>query len=408
MMLTGGFLFPIHETIESETGNGRFPTTSAHSRANPLRVASFSPATCSNLSIYIFQIYITMSTNFFDKYDEYEQLYDPIYNDRQARRLRKPRVNPNDRKQRHEKVREVADTVGLEAGLNTTYTPSRHEEGWLTDSLRDFLNQELISDVNALVKGGKEANVYRCRAHDATGEEWLAVKVYRPRMFRNLRNDKQYRQGRVTLMQNGRAIHGTDQRAMRAMGKKTAYGQQLTHTSWLMYEYTTLEILHAAGAAVPRPIASSSNAILMGYVGDERIAAPTLNQINLKRSEARALFAELMRNVALLLENGRIHGDLSAYNILYWDGNITLIDFPQVVNSFISRKTHALGSQVNPDAYDILHRDITRVCDYFQRFGISDDPRDITDELWQRYTENNTENKLADLSWYLEGEEARE
>ena len=343
-----------------------------------------------------------MSTNFFETYDDYEQLYDPMYTDRQARKQRKPRVNPKDRKQRQQKVREVADTVGLEAGLDISYTPSRHEEGWLIDSLRDFMNQELISDVNALVKGGKEANVYRCRAHEATGAEWLAAKVYRPRMFRNLRNDKQYRQGRMTLTQNGRPIHGTDQRAMRAMGKKTAYGQQLTHTSWLMYEYTTLELLHEAGAAVPRPIAASSNSILMGYVGDDRIAAPTLNQINLKRNEARPLFAEVMRNVAILLENGRIHGDLSAYNILYWDGSITLIDFPQVVNSFVSRDTHALGSQVNPDAYDILERDITRVCDYFLRFGIADDPRDITDDLWQRYTENNTENKLADLSWYLE------
>jgi len=343
-----------------------------------------------------------MSTNFFDSYDEYEQLFDPINTDRQARRKRKPRIDPNSRKQHHEKVHEVADTVGLEAGLDISYTPSRHEEGWLIDSLRDFLSQELISDVNAVVKGGKEASVYRCRAHEATGATWLAAKVYRPRMFRNLRNDKKYRQGRVTLTANGRPIHGSDTRAMRAMGKKTAFGQQLTHTSWLMYEYTTLERLYAAGAAVPRPIAASTNAILMGYIGDERIAAPTLNQINLKRDEARALFAEVMQNVALLLENGRIHGDLSAYNILYWDGNITLIDFPQVVNSFVSRETHELGSQVNPDAYDILQRDITRVCDFFQRFGIKDHPVDITDDLWQRYTENDEENKLADLSWYLE------
>lgn len=343
-----------------------------------------------------------MSTNFFDTFDEYENLFDPINTDRQARRQRKPRINPKERKQRHEQVREIADTVGLEAGLDISYTPSRHEEGWLIDSLRDFITQELISDVNALVKGGKEANVYRCRAHAATGATWLAVKVYRPRMFRNLRNDKQYRQGRVTLAENGRSLNDNDHRAMRAIGKKTTYGQQLSHTSWLMHEYVTLERLYAAGAAVPRPIASGSNAILMGYVGDERIAAPTLNQVNPDRSEARALFAEVMRNVALLLENGRIHGDLSAYNILYWNGRITLIDFPQVVNSFVTRETHELGSQVNPDAYDILQRDITRVCDYFHRFGVTDNPRRITNDLWQRYTENNAENKLADLSWYLE------
>ena len=167
-----------------------------------------------------------MNTNFLDSYDEYEQLFDPINTDRQARRKRKPRIDPNARKQHHEKVREVADTVGLEAGLDISYTPSRHEEGWLIDSLRDFITQELISDVNALVKGGKEANVYRCRAHEATGATWLVAKVYRPRMFRNLRNDKQYRQGRVTLAENGRSLNDNDHRAMRAIGKKTAYGQK--------------------------------------------------------------------------------------------------------------------------------------------------------------------------------------
>ncbi|MFQ5420882.1 MAG: RIO1 family regulatory kinase/ATPase, partial [Anaerolineae bacterium] len=215
-------------------------------------------------------------------------------------------------------------------------------------------------------------------------------------------NDKLYRQGRRTLTANGRPIHGSDVRSIRAMGKKTAYGQQLMHTSWLMHEYTTLEMLYAAGAAVPRPVAAGTNAILMAYIGDERIAAPTLNQISLDRSESHTLFVEVMRNVALLLAHGRIHGDLSAYNILYWQGRITLIDFPQVVNSHISRDTHAIGSRVNPDAFDILERDITRVCDYFRRFGITNDPRDITDDLWWRYTENDTENKLADLSWYLE------
>ena len=134
----------------------------------------------------------------------------------------------------------VADTVGLEGGFETTYQPSRYEEGWLLQSLRSFYDQELISDVNAQVKGGKEASVYRCKANPATGMEWVAAKVYRPRMFRNLRNDKMYRRGRVVLQQNGRALDGSDQKAIRSLGKKNAYGLQVAHTSWLMHEYTTM------------------------------------------------------------------------------------------------------------------------------------------------------------------------
>ncbi len=69
-----------------------------------------------------------------------------------------------------------------------------------------------------------------------------------------------------------------------------------------------------------------------------------------------------------------IHGDLSAYNILYWEGKITLIDFPQVSNI-----------ETNSNAYFILERDITRTCEYFARQGLHRDAAVIMDRLWQRY-----------------------
>ncbi len=336
----------------------------------------------------------------FEAYEQYEDAFDPIKTDRKARRKRKPVVNPNDRKKQLHRADKVAETIGLEGGFNTTYQPSRHEEGWLLQSLQDFYNKELISDVNAVIKGGKEANVYRCTAHPQTGMEWVAAKVYRPRMFRNLRNDKMYRQGRLVLGESGRPIDPKDKRIRKALAKKSAFGGSLEHASWLMHEYTTLERLYALGAAVPKPIASSSNAILMGYVGDENIPAPTLNEIALDKAEAQHLYQIVFQNVEMMLKDGRIHGDLSAYNILYWQGEITFIDFPQVANARISRNTHAYGSQINPDAEFILERDITRVCEYFQKQGIHCDPRRIMDKLWYTYVAPNPEDVLAEVSRY--------
>jgi len=332
----------------------------------------------------------------FEEFEPYEEKFNPLRTDRQARRKRKPRVNP--KTDQAVQIKDVAETVGLEGGFEISYTPSKHEAGWLLESLRDFYNQELISDVMALVKGGKEASVYRCAAHPATGETWLATKVYRPRMFRNLRNDQAYRQGRVTLGGNGRAVDPKDTRLQKAIGQKTTLGEQVAHTSWLMHEYTTLELLFAQGAAVPKPIAAGSNAILMQYVGDEYGAAPALNEIDLERDEAQALFDETMRNIELMLQNGRVHGDLSAYNILYWDGGITLIDFPQVVNSHVTRQTHVWGSAVNPDAYPILQRDVTRICEYFQHYGIHHNPVTLSRNLWRRYTDTDPMKRKADES----------
>jgi RIO kinase 1 len=279
--------------------------------------------------------------------------------------------------QERTKERLLADLTGItnpDAGFTTTYQPARFEEGWLLSSLRGFYDQHLITDVLAQVKGGKEATVYRCAAHPTTGRDLLAAKVYRPRQFRNLRNDKLYREGRPILTEEGRPVKATDDRLMRAVGKKTAFGVQVQHTSWLMYEYTTLLRLYEAGAAVPQPFAAAENAILMSYHGDVHRPAPTLSSVSLDPDEAEELFQEVLRNVELMLRHGLIHGDLSAYNVLYWEGTITIIDFPQVTSS-----------EANPQALAILTRDVTRVCDYFAREGVRCDPDAIVEDLWARY-----------------------
>jgi len=111
----------------------------------------------------------------------------------------------------------------------------------------------------------------------------------------------------------------------------------------------------------------------------------------------------VLENIRLMLSYGRVHGDLSAYNILYWNGDVTLIDFPQVVNSMVGRSTkHPLDSKPNPDAYDILARDVIRVCDYFGRQGADVDAPKLVDALWSRFVADNSEQRLADASRWQE------
>ncbi|MFC1960748.1 RIO1 family regulatory kinase/ATPase [Chloroflexota bacterium] len=322
--------------------------------------------------------------------EEFDDFYNPMNSDRQARRKRKPRANPHERKQRKAAAAELADLTVMEAGFETTYQPSRHETGWLLQSIKAFFDMALINDVLAQVQGGKEANVYRCAAHPDTGLTLVAAKVYRPRMFRNLRRDHVYRQGRDVLTPEGNAVGIHAERVHHAIRKKTSYGLEAAHTSWLMHEYRTLKTLHDAGGAVPQPLAASGNAILMGYVGDERLSAPTLHEIALEPDEVAPLFAEVLRNIELMLQHGMVHGDLSAYNILYWDGAITLIDFPQVVEL-----------ATNTQAYDILARDITRVCQYFARQGLKRDAQAILDDLWRRYGGPTPEERWSNEARFL-------
>src|SRR5512147_2997175 len=146
-----------------------------------------------------------------------------------------------------------------------TYKAARFEEAWLLDSLVHFAEHQWISDVLRKVKGGKEASVYLCRSGTALRVPLVVVKVYRPRSLRNLKNDGQYRAGRSDLDENGNII--VDSGALHAMAKRTAYGEELRHQSWIAFEFETLEMLRAAGADVPKPYAMEKNAILMGYIG---------------------------------------------------------------------------------------------------------------------------------------------
>ena len=129
--------------------------------------------------------------------------------------------------------------------------------------------------------------------------------------------------------------------------------------------------LFEAGVDVPKPYAMEKNAIVMDFIGDANTAAPILNSVNLSAHEAKNLFDRVIHNIDLMLANDCIHGDLSAYNILYWNGAITLIDFPQIVLP-----------KSNPTAWNIFQRDVIRICDYFSAQGIHCDGRKIASELW--------------------------
>jgi RIO kinase 1 len=99
-----------------------------------------------------------------------------------------------------------------------------------------------------------------------------------------------------------------------------------------------------------------------------------LSEISLERAEAHNLFERVLHNIDILLAHETIHGDLSAYNILFWDDDITLIDFPQVVSP-----------KINRNAFGIFQRDVTRVCEYFSKQGVKTNAKKIAHDLWTRH-----------------------
>ncbi len=262
--------------------------------------------------------------------------------------------------------------IPMEERFDPGFTGRYRESVWIQEALSEFWADGLFSDVLYRVKAGKEATVYCLKGKPVSGHERIAAKIYRPQQFRAMRNDSLYRLGRDTMDEEGSAVRG--RRSALAMKKKTRFGRHLLMTSWNLNEYKILRQMHAAGADVPQPLAHGHNAILMEYFGDDTQAAPILHGLRLPREEAEVLFRRVLDNIELFLSRGTIHGDLSDYNILYWKGEVKIIDMPQAVEA-----------GVHPEAFFLLSRDVERICQYFSKQGVVADAVEIATDLWDRF-----------------------
>ncbi len=231
-----------------------------------------------------------------------------------------------------------------------------------TELMDSFAGRGLITDVIGTIDDGKEATVYLCAAHPSVGVEWLAAKVYRASKFRAFRDSSRYSVGRIHMKA----------REMRAIENASRVGRRLTHGEWVAWEWDVLCRLSDAGVDVPEPLASSSDAILMEYVGDASGGAPQLRQAQLEPEQARPVLRRLLDNVERLLDQHLVHGDLSAYNVLWWDERPWIIDVPQ-----------SLDARMHPDAQRFFERDVANLERYFRRYGVS--APGFAARTWQRY-----------------------
>jgi len=247
-----------------------------------------------------------------------------------------------------------------------------HEEdraapAWLTDG-SCLVEDEVIG----LLKTGKEAEVFivERRTLDGSRRALLAHKRYRPTKVKNkgelealgftkartFANDVMYHEGRRFRRSRER----------RAVEKMTDYGKRVLADRWPGQELETLQRVHAAGVTSPYPVEFTGDGMLMQLLGDESGAAPRLVNARLSSEQVDRAYGQLLEELAALARAGLVHADLSPFNVLWWRERLWLIDFPQAVD-LVS----------NPHGFDLLHRDVVRMCTWFQRQGVACDPEEV-------------------------------
>ena len=213
----------------------------------------------------------------------------------------------------------------------------------------DWLVTELAATDSELgiLKTGKEADVFLLR-REVPGTDrscLLAAKRYRSAEHRLFHRDSQYLEGRRVR----------ESRASRAMAVRSAVGLQMIAEQWARAEFSALCQFHLAGVPVPYPVQVLGTEVLLEFIGTPGgAAAPRLAECGLRGGELAEPWKQLVGAMGTLARLGLAHGDLSAYNVLVHDGQLVIIDTPQVVDLI-----------ANPRGAEFLDRDAANVASWF-------------------------------------------
>jgi RIO kinase 2 len=194
-------------------------------------------------------------------------------------------------------------------------------EGYDALALHTFAERDTIDGVGAPLGVGKESDVYEVRSYKP-----LALKYHREGItnFRQVMKERDYTSDRKHV-----SILYTARKAAER-------------------EYDTLETLYP-DVSVPRPIDHNRHAIVM-----EQMEGVELSRAQLDDGQVLPLLSMLLEELATTYEKGRVHADMSEYNV-FVDDDVTIFDWPQAV------------STDHQNADELLERDVRNLLGYFRR-----------------------------------------
>lgn len=159
-------------------------------------------------------------------------------------------------------------------------------------------------------------------------------------------------------------IHRLGRTSFRSVKSKRDYLVHRKSASWIyfsrlaaMKEYAFMCALHERGFPIPRPLGQSRHVVVM-----ELCTGTLLTQV-MELPDPVEAANHLLGIIVRLAQHGLVHCDLNEFNVIVdEEGNISVIDFPQMVST-----SHV-------DAKMLFDRDVDGVRKFFHhRFAVSED-----------------------------------
>ena len=202
--------------------------------------------------------------------------------------------------------------------------------------IKKYPSIQFIKDI----KSGKEANCILVEIDD----QLSCLKTYK--------NNSLSVNNKNSLYLSGKWFRNPSQQKSVAKGNR--FGKDLIRKLWTKREFFMLKKFHNLSTNVPLVFDYNQNSILMEYLGDRNLPAPLLKDVTLTVIQLEDVFQQVINSIKTFYECGVVHGDLSEFNILWWQDSPYIIDFPQ-----------AIDIRTNLNANEILSRDINNICRFF-------------------------------------------
>lgn len=239
-------------------------------------------------------------------------------------------------------------------------------------TLYDLMTGGVIDSVKFPISSGKEGNVFY--ATDEDGDP-LALKIFRT--------------STSTFKRVGRYIEGDPRfRGLTGNRRKMIY-------AWTNKEFRNLQRYYEAEIPVPEPVTFAKNCLVMEYIGDEYGPSPQLKDVALEDPDD--VYDEV---VSFIIDGWRdahlVHGDMSEYNILMFDGQPILIDCGQAMTA-----DHF-------NAKELLERDIVNVNRFFKHRGADIIRKEVIMEEALRDDDDGDDEEDADGDGFEDEDEEEE
>ena len=215
-------------------------------------------------------------------------------------------------------------------------------DAFTNKNLYELKKRGYFDELESPIFVGKESNVFSAKR----GKKKVIIKIYRvqncdfKRMFQYIKQDPRY-----DFLRNKR--------------REIIF-------SWTQREYKNLLRAEKGKVKVPKAIAVRSNILVEEFIGDSDPAPPLKDAYP---EDPQKFFNALIKEIRKMYKIKLIHGDLSSFNILNYNGKPVLIDFSQGTLT----KT--------PNSEELLIRDVNNIIKFFKKLGVKADFDKIMEKI---------------------------